>query len=172
MKLHERLTSTPQFQELNPEELESLAAAMELIEAEDGHVFIEEGERGDGCYFIVNGRVRISHDRDGKSHHVQELEPGQLFGLVALLDDGARSANCTAVGPTSVAWLPAAAFTMLHEGNPKLVLHFQKLVVRQLAHDARALNAALVRAMLAKEKGDAPSAGSSLSGELHLTSDS
>jgi CRP-like cAMP-binding protein len=170
MNLRERLTSTPQFRELSPDELDSLASAMELIEAEDGHVFIKEGVRGDGCYFIVDGRVRISHERDGQSTHLQDLEPGEIFGLIALLDDGARSATCTAVGRTSVAWLPAAAFTMLHEGNPKLVLHFQKLVVRQLAHDARGLNAALVRAMVAKEQGDARS-GSSLSGELHLSSD-
>lgn len=170
MTLLERLTSTPQFHELSPNELESLAAAMELIEAEDGQVLIKEGARGDGCYFIVDGAVRISHDRDKASHHIQDLEPGELFGLVALLDDGARSATCTANGPTTVAWLPSAAFTMLHEGSPKLVLHFQKLVVRQLAHDARGLNAALVRAMVANEQGDARS-GSSLSGELHLSTD-
>ncbi len=168
MTLRERLTSTAQFRELSPEEIDSLAASMELIEAEDGHVFIKEGARGDGCFFIVEGSVQVSHDRDGQSHAIRDLQPGELFGLVALLDDGDRSATCTSAGPTSVAFLTSGAFTMLHEGNPKLVLHFQKLVVRQLAHDARALNAALVRAMVAKEQGDA-GGGDSLSGELHLS---
>ncbi len=167
MNLRERLTSTAQFRELSAEEIDSLAAAMELIEAEDGHVFIKEGARGDGCFFIIEGCVHVAHDRDGQSHPIRELQPGELFGLVALLDDGNRSATCTAVGPTSAAFLPSGAFTMLHEGNPKLVLHFQKLVVRQLAHDARALNTALVRAMVANEQGDA-GGGDSLSGELHL----
>jgi CRP/FNR family cyclic AMP-dependent transcriptional regulator len=170
MNLRERLTSTPQFRELRADELDCLAAAMELIEAEDGHVLIKEGARGDGCFFIVDGNVRISHDRDGKTVRIQDLDPGELFGLVALLDDKSRSATCTAVGPTTVAWLPSAAFTMLHEGNATLVLHFQKLVVRQLAHDARELNAALVRAMVAKEQGESPKGGS-LSGELHLNAD-
>ena len=68
MNLRERLTSTPQFRELSPEEIGSLAAAMELIESEDGHVFIKEGTRGDGCFLIVEGGVRISHDRDGQTH--------------------------------------------------------------------------------------------------------
>lgn len=170
MNLRDRLVNTAQFGELSPSELDSLASAMELIDAEDGHVFIKEGTRGDGCFLIVEGKVRISHERDGQSHAIQDLQPGELFGLVALLDDGVRSATCTAIGPTSVAWLPTAAFTMLHEGSPKLVLHFQKLVVRQLTHDARGLNAALVRAMLANEQGQAPTGGS-LSGELHLDSD-
>ena len=168
MNLHDRLTSTAQFQELSPDEIDVLASAMELIEGEDGHTFIEEGTRGDGCFLIVDGAVRVSHERDGKAHAIQDLQPGELFGLVALLDDGKRSATCTALGATTVAWLPSAAFTMLHEGSPQLVLHFQKLVVRQLAHDARGLNAALVRAMLSKEDGGAT--GDSLSGELHLSS--
>ena len=169
MDLRERLSATPHFQELEPAELDALAAAMELIEAEDGQVLVREGDRGDGCYLIVDGKVRVSHERDGESNTLQDLEPGALFGLVALLDDGARSATCTAVGPTKLAFMQEAAFTMLHEGSPALVLHFQKMVARQLAHDARALNASLVRAMHApKDSSDGP--GESLSGELYLSS--
>ena len=106
MNLHERLTSTPQFRELSPEELDSLAAAMEVIDAEDGHVFIKEGVRGDGCYFIIDGCVRISHEREGTSHHIQDLQPGELFGLIALLDDDekAPSRDETPVELGAVTW--------------------------------------------------------------------
>ena len=170
MKLREKLGATPHFQELDLAELDVLAAAMELVEAKDGEVIIREGERGDGCYFIVDGAVGVSHERDDEEIPIRELQPGELFGLVSLLDDGVRSASCRAVGPTKLGFLTSAAFTMLHDGNPALVLHFQKMVARQLAHDARALNASLVKAMCSSDgEGDGP--GSSLSGELHLGSD-
>jgi CRP-like cAMP-binding protein len=168
MNLRERLSSTPHFQELDPSELDTLAEAMEVIEAEDGRVFIRAGQRGDGCFFVVEGSVGVSHERDGQTVLLHALGPGELFGIVSLLDGGNRSATCSAVGPTTVAWLPAAAFTLLHEGKPALVLHFQKLVARQLASDTRKLNATLVRAMLAQQEGQA-GPGASLSGELHLT---
>ena len=168
MNLRERLVRTPHFQELDAAELDALADAMEVIEAEDGHVLVREGERGDGCFLVVDGSVRVSRVREGRTIVLHDLRPGELFGIVSLLDRGNRSATCSAVGPTTVAWLPAAAFTLLHEGNPALVLHFQKLVARQLASDTRKLNATLVRAMLAQQEGE-PAPGASLSGELHLT---
>lgn len=169
MDLRARLAATPKFQELEPAELEALAAAMESVEAEDGEVLVREGEQGDGCYLVVEGLVRVSHGEGEGAKILQDLEPGDLFGMLSLIDDGVRSATCTAVGETKLAWMPAGAFTMLHEGSPALVLHFQKLVARQLAHDARALNESLVRAMLSSK--DEPDSGSdSLSGELFLSS--
>lgn len=169
MDLRARLAATPKFQELEPAELDALAAAMETVEAEDGEVLVREGERSDGCYLIVEGRVRVSHGEGEDAKVLQDLEPGDLFGILSLIDDGARSATCTAIGATTLAWMPAGAFTMLHEGSPALVLHFQKLVARQLAHDARALNESLVQAMLSSKDGSEP-AGDSLSGELFLSS--
>lgn len=168
MNLNERLRATRHFQELDAGELDALASAMQVIEAEDGHVFLREGDRADGCYLVVEGQVRVTHERDGEVHQLKQLRPGDLFGLVALLDHGRRSATCSSVGASTCAWLPAAAFTLLHEGNPVLALHFQKLVARQLARDARTLNDALVAAMRAQD--DHPARGGhSLSGEFHIT---
>jgi CRP-like cAMP-binding protein len=171
MNLHERLRETPCFSDLEPSELEALANAMELLPVDDGELLVREGERGDACYFIVEGRVRVSHEHEGQATTLSDLEPGELFGLVSLIDGGKRSASCRAAGPTVVARLDASAFTMLHEGSPALVLHFQKLVARQLARDARRLNRALVQAMLEGKAADSGPEGS-LSGEFHLSSGS
>lgn len=167
-ELAARLARMPHFEDLDGSELENLAAAMEVIDAADGEVLIKEGARADGCYCLLEGAVRVTHDHETGATHRSDLQPGELFGLIGLLGHGRRTASCVAVGPTRCAWLRAEPFNLLHEGSPALALHFQKLVARQLARDTRALNEALVAAMTRKEAPSGEGDGG-LSSDFHLT---
>ena len=165
MSLAQELARWPQLADLDAAELSTLAQAMEVLEVPDGHVFIEQGEKADGCFLLVEGKVQVVQVLADEEVERTTVGPGEIFGLVALIDHGPRTATCRAAGPVKVAWLPNAAFTLLHEGSPNLVLHFQSLVARQLARDARRLNDALVRAMLSQHHDH----GGGFSGEFHVT---
>lgn len=142
-----KLKSCSQLRDLTPDETEALAGAVEVVHGEDGHAFITEGDRADGCYIVLEGSVGVSHAHVQEGTPFKSLPPGELFGLVSLIDHGPRSATCRAVGTTTVARLSPSAFQLLHSGSPSLALHFRKLVARQLARDARALSSVLIAAM-------------------------
>jgi EAL domain-containing protein (putative c-di-GMP-specific phosphodiesterase class I) len=60
----------------------------------------KEGAPGDAAFVIERGRVELSVVRDGRSHAVAELGPGEIFGETALLDDTLRATTAVALAET------------------------------------------------------------------------
>lgn len=68
-----------------------------------GHVIVHEGEKGANAFLIQSGRVRVYvTDKEGRKADVGVLEPGQIFGEMALVFDGPRTATVEAVEDTSL----------------------------------------------------------------------
>jgi EAL domain-containing protein (putative c-di-GMP-specific phosphodiesterase class I) len=61
-----------------------------------GEYVFREGEPGDFAYIIEQGQVEISTDIDGQRFVLTILEPGTMFGELALVDGRARSASAIA----------------------------------------------------------------------------
>ncbi len=62
-----------------------------------GEIVFEEGSRGKEMYVIYTGKVEISKkDAAGKEAVLAVLEPGEMFGEMALVDQQTRSATATA----------------------------------------------------------------------------
>jgi len=151
MDLAHALSSIPAFASFNAEEVEALSRAMDVAEFPDGHVFIREGDPSrvsDAAYVLLDGQVRVTRTADSKAL-AKELKPGEIFGLIALVDRGERSASCIANGPVRAASLGRAAFDHLIHSNASLAWKFQRVVARQLARDWERLRETL-RAALAE----------------------
>jgi hypothetical protein len=86
------LRGLPLFAPLAPATLESLARALEPLDAPAGAVVIREGETGDRFYVIADGEVDVSRS-DGVT---AVLRRGDCFGEIALLRDVRRTATCSA----------------------------------------------------------------------------
>lgn len=67
--------------------------------------------------------------------------------MIALVDRGARTATCTAVGAVKAAALNRAAFDHLLHSNAELACKFQLVVARQLARDFDRLQRVLREAL-------------------------
>lgn len=62
-----------------------------------GDRIFEEGDPGEYAYLIQSGRVRIEkRGKDGKPFLIGHVEPGGLFGEMALLDSSVRMAAAVA----------------------------------------------------------------------------
>ena len=153
MDITEFLISSPLFKSFSQSELDALAQALMVERYPDGHVFMKEGQRGDAMYLILDGKVSVTrlnrHDRTVE--HIHTMEKGELFGLIALIDHGKRTATCTAVGEVTAAALLVSAFELLYDSDAPIAHHFQYLVARQLAHDLRALNHALLDVLFGRQ---------------------
>ena len=146
MNISEFLLANPIFDAFPQSEIEVLERALAVSQYPDGHVFIREGKRGDACYLILEGEVSVTRasKTERGTEQVHTMGPGELFGLIALVDHGKRAATCTAVSEVTAAALPLNAFEVLFEFNAPIAHHFQYAIARQLARDLRAYNHALL----------------------------
>lgn len=69
---------------------------------EPGHVIFREGEARGDCYIIEEGEVDISTSLNGRDVHLATLSKGDIFGEMALVDDGPRSATATTASRVEV----------------------------------------------------------------------
>ena len=85
------------FSLLDDEDLDWLAAHMDLGSYSMGENIIREGESGHTAYLVFSGRVRILKERPGgASLTVGTLGRGSLFGEQSILDEAPRNATVRA----------------------------------------------------------------------------
>jgi len=101
MSVTELLQRTELFSGLTPEQIEQIAALGQEIVHNTGDVIIREGDPSTDIYIIGEGMVEVEVSRD-TIHDVPgppqlsslvRLGQGQMFGEMALMDRGARSAT-------------------------------------------------------------------------------
>jgi len=92
------LARVPVFSRLEPHELEHLAEDVEQVNYKAGDVIFHEYDTGDALYVVEEGAVRIwVTDEDLQQVTLTELNPGQFFGEMAVLDRGQRSSSASAI---------------------------------------------------------------------------
>ena len=95
------LARVPLFKRLEPHELEKLAEEIDQADYKAGEVIFNEHDHGDALYVVEEGSVRIwVTDEDLNEVTLAELQPGQFFGELAVLDRGERSSSATAITDT------------------------------------------------------------------------
>lgn len=129
---------------------------MSIGDYPEGHLFTEEGKYGNAMYLVIEGEVSVTqrNPEGNGSRLLKKIGPGEVFGLIALIDHGSRSATCQAAGPTRIASLPQSAFSLLYRLHAHLAYRFQYLVARQLVRDARNVNRILYEAVRKEKKSN------------------
>src|ERR1700742_2796699 len=94
------LASIPLFSGLSAEQLAKISALAEVRAYAVRAVVVSQGEPGHSLFAIIRGRLKVvSCGPDGRDTVLGIMAQGEVFGEVALLDGGTRSATCTAVEP-------------------------------------------------------------------------
>ncbi|MEM9696964.1 MAG: cyclic nucleotide-binding domain-containing protein [Myxococcota bacterium] len=90
----ELLAKVPLFSGLTASALELVSGVATEETHATGTLIFEHGDVGDKLYIILSGRVRISRNVPGMGEEaLAVLNPGAIFGEMALLDDTPRSAD-------------------------------------------------------------------------------
>ena len=89
------LRSVPLFGGLASDDLATLAERADLVEADAGIDLTREGDFGHCVFAIVDGTAAVTVD----GAPVRELGPGDLFGEIAVLASGRRTATVTSRSP-------------------------------------------------------------------------
>jgi CRP-like cAMP-binding protein len=108
----------------------------------DGDVICRQGEPGD-CMFIVQaGRLVVTHEDAGGQVVVGELDPGEIFGEMAIFERLPRSATVRAHGPARVLTLDRRAFLRGVHSDPSLAYR----ILQTMSHRVRRLTEELSHA--------------------------
>ncbi len=119
----ESLSRIPLFQKLSPEELQQLAEEVDQVRFKDDETIFNEQDKGDALYVLESGSVRIwVLDEDVRPVTLKELQPGEFFGELAVLDRGPRSTNATAIGETTLHRLSSDDFQKFLMGHPDVAI--------------------------------------------------
>lgn len=87
------LHAVSMFADLDPEDLELIAAATTEVRFEPGEHIYEDGETGSEMLVIVGGSGVVSKTRDGARHTISDYGAGQIVGELAFLIGGRRVAD-------------------------------------------------------------------------------
>jgi CRP-like cAMP-binding protein len=141
------LDRAPLFSHFSGDDLDQIAGALSPKQLHAGDHLVRHGDRADGLWVIEVGQavVRATGAR-GRQEDVARVGAGEVVGLFSLVQDRRRDADVIAVSDLRAWFLPRSAFTMLWESTAPISLRFQLLVARQLARDARDVQAELLRA--------------------------
>jgi CRP/FNR family transcriptional regulator, cyclic AMP receptor protein len=129
----ELLGRVPLFSELSRSELNRIAqVAIPRTFPADTRVF-HEGDQGDACYLVRRGSCRVTRQHpDGRAITLANLEPGDLFGELAMLDGQSRSASVEALEETELLALPASDMRALLRDHPEVAVKLVTALTKRL----------------------------------------
>jgi CRP/FNR family cyclic AMP-dependent transcriptional regulator len=120
---------------LTPEELRAMTAHAVARSFPKNAVIVNEGDRTDSLYVILEGRVKAYvADAEGKEAVLSTQGPGEYFGEM-VLDEGPRSASIITLEPSRFLIVPKSDFKEFLARNPA----FAARVIEKLIHRVRAL---------------------------------
>lgn len=132
-ELIQLLRAIPLFAGLTDGQLAQIAAIAQQETYSAGETILSQRARGDCMYLIAEGQVQVSiNPNKTQSPAALYLGPGQIFGEVALLDRGTRSANVIADEDGTVVYrLEREPIEQLCHADT----HFGYILMRNLALD-------------------------------------
>lgn len=92
----ELLGQVPLFRELDAPTLGRLAGGCSWVEVEEGRPVVEQGQVSDTLYVVLRGRLKVVEQSQGESRFLREIDRGDSFGELALLQSSPRSATVVA----------------------------------------------------------------------------
>jgi EAL domain-containing protein (putative c-di-GMP-specific phosphodiesterase class I)/CRP-like cAMP-binding protein len=104
-----------------------------------GAYIFHEGAPGDCAYILESGRVAITTGQEGRDAVLCELGPGSLFGEMALIDRGLRSANAIALEASRLAVITLEQLESRIEAADPVLSVLMKVVVQRFRRELRRL---------------------------------
>ena len=124
----ELLQRVPLFSDLDRRELQSLASSFKERTFSAGQTVASEGSGGVGFFVIDEGRARVSRG----DQELGILGPGDHFGEIALIDEGARTATVTAETDLRCYGLTSWEFRPLVEMNAGIAWKLLQAMAKRL----------------------------------------
>lgn len=130
---HSLLRDHPFFKDLGDTVIERLAPRVITSRVKKGAVIFNKGDVGSRLYAVRSGAVRISTPSEqGKDAIFNLIVPGELFGEIAFLDGGQRTADAVAIDDCELMVIERRDFIPLIQDDPELAVSLIKVLCARL----------------------------------------
>jgi CRP-like cAMP-binding protein len=102
-----------------------------------GEIIFSEYEPGSTFYLIQAGRVKLIKDAGEFERTLDILQPSEMFGEMAILENSPRSATAIAMDEVTVLELNAQNFEILMLGNPQIALKLLRIFSKRIYDSKR-----------------------------------
>ncbi len=150
------LNEIEHLRELNQEEKAALAEKIELLRYATGQAVFNYGDPGHAMYIVRSGEVEIFVKNDqGEKIVLETSQPGDIFGEVALLDGGTRTAWVVALGDVEVLRLDREHFEAYLRQYTPAALNLLSVTARRLRKSDEVIRRTVTRNLndVAAEQG-------------------
>jgi CRP/FNR family cyclic AMP-dependent transcriptional regulator len=102
-----------------------------------GDIIFCEHEPGDTFYLIQAGRVQIVRIIGDLEKNIDILNPSEVFGEMAILEEAPRSATAIALDDVKALEFNRENFEVLMMGNPQIAMKLLKLFIKRIYDQKR-----------------------------------
>jgi CRP/FNR family transcriptional regulator, cyclic AMP receptor protein len=129
------LTEIRAFKGMSDAEFQLVEEASQIVDLRDSDQVFAQGDPGDAVYAIVGGEGRIRIGAIGKQSKglmVEIFKIGDLFGEVAVISGGVRTATAISEGRIGLARINAPTFLRLLGTSPTLGANLSRILAERL----------------------------------------
>jgi CRP-like cAMP-binding protein len=127
-----RLSAIPLFADLPEKDRDLIAEAAAGSEAAEGDALVTQGDFGYALYAIESGTAVVTHDGE----EIRTLGPGDVFGEIAVIASGRRTATVVATTPMRLITLFNRDVWRLERTAPDAAKRLRALIEERRAVDA------------------------------------
>lgn len=128
-----KLPRAPAFSGVTAADLSRLVAASTHMQFRSEQAIFARGDAAGSAYLTLTGAVRISTlAASGKRIVVEIFKSLELFGEIAVIDGGVRTADATAIEPAELICIPAIAFRGVLADSAPLANNLLRLATTRL----------------------------------------
>jgi CRP/FNR family cyclic AMP-dependent transcriptional regulator len=132
-ELRRALAANELFAVLSEPELDQLLAHARIVGYPAGALIFAKHDPGHSVMVVLRGLVKISNfSAAGREAVHALLDPGEIFGEMALLDGKDRSATATALAPSELLTLLRRDFVPFLERNPQVAVRLIEVLCARL----------------------------------------
>ena len=123
------LKSCQLFEHLSPDELRRIEMRSRARTFPRKSPIYLPADEARSVYLLAKGRAKICHlTPEGKQSILAFIEPGELFGELAILDSGAREEYAEAIEVSTVVMIPSDEIQRLMADLPELSFGITKMI--------------------------------------------
>lgn len=127
------LAANQLFEHVEEADLDALLATAKVTRYRADQMIFQKDEPGLAMMAVLDGRIKISSmSMEGKEAVLNIIEPGMVFGEIALLDGRERTADATAMVDSELLVIYRDDFLPLLESRPKLAIRLLEVVCGRL----------------------------------------
>ena len=118
------LAAIRMFEHLNEDDRVALANVIDELKVPEGHTLFQAGDPGDSLFIMQSGQIELFiKDTAGQKIVLTTAQSGDMFGELAMLDTGPRTATALALEDSEVLVLDRSDLVLLFRRKPEAALH-------------------------------------------------